>query len=251
MQIRDRVAIVTGAASGIGRASALSLARAGARAVALADVDASGLDAVAAEVEASGAAALPLVTDVRDARSLERLYDEVGKLGDFSILHNNAGLTTAVPHWPDVGVEKISALIDVNLTAVIVGTRLAAPRMQRSGGGAIVNTASIAAHAPLPPEAVYCAAKAGVVMFTRCCAPLLESHGVRVNCVCPGVVETPMLRQTGIDGALADYLQPVYDALLPLQPDAIAAAVIALVEDDLAVARVVDLQNEPRVGAAT
>lgn len=252
MQIRDRVAIVTGAAAGIGRASALALARAGARGVALADVDEAGLAVTAALVEKDGAAALPVCVDVRDPLDLERLYDDTaGKLGDFSILHNNAGLTTGVPHWPDVAVPQIAALVDVNLTSVMVGTRLAVPRMQRSGGGVIVNTASMAAHAPLPPEAVYCATKAGVVMFTKSCTPLAESHGVRVCCVCPGVVETPMLRRTGIDGELADYLKPVYDALAPLPPEAIAAAVLTLVEDDGAVGRVVDVPNEPRAGAST
>jgi 3-oxoacyl-[acyl-carrier protein] reductase len=244
MEIRDQVAVVTGAAMGIGRATALALARAGARGVALADVEREALDETAAQVEAAGSKALAVPTDVRDAAQWERLFDRVEAwLGAPRILHNNAGVATGTPTWPDISPERIELLLDVNLKGVILGTRLALPRMQAAGGGVIVQTASIAAHAPLAPEAVYCATKAGVVMFTRACAPLAESHGVRVGCVCPGVVETPMLRKTGRDGEIADYLKPIYEAVEPLDPSEIADAVLELVRDDEAIARVVDVNN--------
>jgi 3-oxoacyl-[acyl-carrier protein] reductase len=246
MQVRDRVAVVTGAASGIGRATALALARAGARGVALADLDESGLARTAAEVKAAGAAALARATDVRNARGLEDLYEETAKaLGDFTILHSNAGVATGSPCWPEQSPEHIERMIGVNLTGVILGTRLALEPMQRAGGGVIVNTASIAAHTPLPAEAVYCATKAGVAMFTRCCAPLAESHGVRVCCVCPGLVDTPLLRDRQA-GEMFEHIRPVFRALQVLAPEDIAAAVIALVEDDAAVAKVVDVPNAPR-----
>ncbi len=243
MQIEKRVAIVTGAASGIGRATALALARAGASGVALADVDEAGLEGTAAAVRDAGANALPLPTDVREAAALERLFGEtIAKLGGFTILHNNAGLPTGVPTWPEMPVAKIEALVDVNLTAVILGTRLALGPMQAAGGGVIVNTASIAGHTPLPPEAAYCATKAGVEMFTRCCKPLVESHKVRVACVCPGVVETPMIRQA--DGKVIEHVRPVYEALVPLDPSELASAVIDLIEDDASAGQVVDVQNQ-------
>jgi 3-oxoacyl-[acyl-carrier protein] reductase len=146
-------------------------------------------------------------------------------------------------------VARIQALVSVNLTAVILGTRLALPRIRSSGGGVIVNTASMAAHSPLPPDAAYAATKAGVVLFTRSCAPLRESHGVRVNCVCPGVVETPMLYTTSGDGTIASWLSPIYDAVEPLAPDEIAAAVLALVRDDSQAGQIVDVPNRPRAKA--
>jgi NAD(P)-dependent dehydrogenase (short-subunit alcohol dehydrogenase family) len=244
MEIRDQVAVVTGAAMGIGRATALALARAGARGVALADVEEAALDETAAEVERAGAKALAVPTDVREPAQWERLLDRTeSALGTPRILHNNAGVATATPTWPDLSIERIELLVDVNLKGVILGTRLALPRLQAAGGGVIVQTASMAAHAPLPPEAVYCATKAGVVMFTQACSPLAQSHGVRVNCVCPGVVETPMLRKTGLNGEIADYLKPIYAALVPLDPAEVADAVLALVRDDQAVARIVDVNN--------
>lgn len=243
MQIEKRVAIVTGAASGIGRATAIALARAGAAGVALADVDEAGLEVTATAVRDAGASALPLTTDVRKAAALERLFGETAaKLGDFTILHNNAGLPTGVPTWPEMPIAKIEALVDVNLTAVILGTRLALGPMQAAGGGVIINTASIAGHTSLPPEAAYCATKAGVEMFTRCCKPLLESHRVRVACVCPGVVETPMIRQA--DGSVIEHVRPVYEALKPLDPSELASAVIDLIEDDASAGQVVDVLNQ-------
>jgi 3-oxoacyl-[acyl-carrier protein] reductase len=247
LEIAGRSAVVTGAASGIGRATALALARAGARGVALADVEARGLAETAAQVEKEGATALVVPTDVTRADALEHLFERAhAAFGALHILHNNAGLTGGAHPWPETEVARIQALVSVNLAAVIVGTRLALPRIHSSGGGVIVNTASMAAHAPLPPDAAYAATKAGVVLFTRSCAPLRESHGVRVNCVCPGVVETPMLYTTSGDGRIASWLAPVYDAVEPLAPDEIAEAVLALVRDDGRAGQIVDVPNRPR-----
>ena len=247
VELVGRVAIVTGAAAGIGRAPAVALARAGVRGVALADVDLHGLAETGAQVESAGAEALVVPTDVSRADALERLFARAeSDLGTFQILHSNAGLTGGEPAWPDTPVERIESLVAVNLGGVILGTRLALPRMRAAGGGAIVNTASIAGHTPLPPDAVYAATKAGVEMFTRSCAPLRESHRVRVNCVCPGVVETPMLYKTTAAGGLAAWLAPVYAAVEPLAPAEIADAVLALLRDESRAGECVDVPNRPR-----
>jgi NAD(P)-dependent dehydrogenase (short-subunit alcohol dehydrogenase family) len=251
MEIRDRVAVVTGAASGIGAATARALAGAGARAVLLADINDEGLERVALDVQGLGAEARAVPCDLRITRDIEVLLDRaLDHFGQLDILHNNAGVSSGTPYWPDEPVYKIEAGLDVNLKAVVIGTRLAIDRM-RDNGGAIINTASMAAMVPFPPEAAYCAAKAGVAMFTRACAPLGESHGIRVNCVCPGIVETPMLRDTGAKpGEMAEYLQPAYDALAPLAPEEIADAVLALIRDDTKAGVVVELPNEPRKPAS-
>jgi len=251
MEIRDRVAIVTGAAGGIGAATARALAEAGAHAVLLADIDDAGLESVAGDVQAAGAQARCVPCDLRVTRDIEVLLDRaLDHFGRLDILHNNAGVSSGTPYWPDEPVYRIEESLDVNLKAVVLGTRLAVDRM-REHGGAIVNTASMAALIPFAPEAVYSAAKAGVAMFTRACAPLGESHGIRVNCVCPGIVETPMLRATGAEpGTMADYLQPAYDALAPLTPEEVAEAVLALVRDDTKAGVVVELPNEPRKPAS-
>ena len=246
MQIQGRIAIVTGAASGIGRATAVALARSGAAGVALADLDEAGLEETARLLKDAGANPLAHTTDVADAGSLGALFAATTEqLGAFTILHNNAGLPTGVPVWPEQPVAKIETLLDVNLKGVVLGTRLALEPMQQAGGGVIVNTASIAAHTVLPPEAVYCASKAGVEMFTRCCEPLAESHGVRVAAVCPGIVETPMIRPDANDDVLP-HVKPVYDRITPLQPEELAAAVIGLVEDDACAGRVIDVANRGR-----
>jgi 3-oxoacyl-[acyl-carrier protein] reductase len=244
MELADRVAIVTGAATGIGRATAVALAQAGARGVVLADV--ADVDETAALVSKAGAEPLPVPTDVSDLASLRQLFartDEV--FGRLDVLHNNAGLGEGTAVWPDVDPARCAAIVGVNLTGVVVGTRLAVEPMRRTGGGVVVNTASGAAHMPLPQQAVYAATKAGVVHFTRSCALLAESHGVRVNCVCPGLVDTPMVYGTGGGDRPADWLRPFFESVTLLQPEDIANVVLDLVRDDGKVAEIVTVENRP------
>lgn len=246
MQLQDCVAIVTGSASGIGRATAVALARAGAQGVVLADR--RPVDETAEAVRAAGAEALAVPTDVSDLGSLRALFERCERhFGRLDVLHNNAGMGEGAKAWPEPSAERCAEIVSVNLGGVVLGTRLALGPMQRSGGGVVVNTASGAAFLPLPAQAVYAATKAGVVHFTRSCAPLADSHGVRVNCVCPGLVDTPMVLETG-DGSIADWLRPVADAVTLLRPDEIADAVLALVRDDSKVAEVVSVENRPAEG---
>jgi 3-oxoacyl-[acyl-carrier protein] reductase len=244
MEIQDCVAIVTGAASGIGRATALALAQAGARAVVLADVKPA--DEAAVAVTAAGAEALALPTDVSDLDSLRELFRETqSRYGRLDVLHNNAGIGEGSGMWPEVDPERCAAIVDVNLRAVVLGTQLALEPMQRSGGGVVVNTSSGAAFMPLPPQAVYAGTKAGVVNFTKSCTHLADRYGVRVNCVCPGIVDTPMILETGGD-RVADWLRPFYDSVVPLQPEDIAAAVLGLIRDDSRIGEILKLENDSR-----
>lgn len=243
MDLRGGVAIVTGAARGIGRATAVALAKEGARAVVLVDVKVAELEESAALVKAAGAEAVASATDVTSLAALRELFaDSEARFGRLDVLHNNAGIGEGPPDWPAISAERAAAICDVNLRAVVLGTQLALGPMQRSGGGVVVNTASGAAFVALPPQAVYAGTKAGVVHFTRSCAPLAESHGVRVNCVCPGLVETPMLHESG-DGEVAAWLRPMYESVKLLAPEDVAAAVLDLVRDDTKAGEVVSVAN--------
>jgi NAD(P)-dependent dehydrogenase (short-subunit alcohol dehydrogenase family) len=249
MDISGKVAIVTGAARGIGRATAVALARAGARAVVLADVRAALCEEAAKSVREAGAEALAVETDVTDAEALRGLIAETeARFGGVHILHNNAGLGEGATDWPEVSTERVGAIVDVNLRAVITGTQLALEPMKRSGGGVVVNTSSGGAFIPLPPQAVYVATKAGVVHFTRSCEPLEASHGVRVCCICPGLVSTDMIQETGIDGPAA-WLAPIIEGVVMLTPEDIAARVLELIRDPDCAGKVVNIENQARGSA--
>ncbi|MAE93573.1 MAG: SDR family oxidoreductase [Planctomycetota bacterium] len=246
MDVKGTVAIVTGAARGIGQATALALAREGAGGVVVADVKAAELEQTAEQVRAAGAEVLIAETDVSDLASLRAMFEETeARFGRLDVVHNNAGIGEGPSTWPEVAPERAAAIIDVNLRGVVLGTQLALEPMKRSGGGVVVNTSSGGAFVPLPPQAVYVATKAGVVHFTRSCVALHASHGVRVNAVCPGIVETPMVHETG-EGGIADWLKPLVDAIEPLRPEDIAEAVLALVRDDSKVGEAVVVENQPR-----
>ncbi len=243
MELRDRVAIVTGAARGIGRATAVALARAGARGVVLADLKETELAETAKLVSEAGAEALALPADVGELDSLRALFAETdARFGRLDVLHNNAGLGEGPGDWPALASERAAAIVDVNLRGVILGTQLALPLMKKGGGGAVVNTASGAAFVPLPPQAVYAATKAGVVHFTKSCVALAESHGVRVTCVCPGLVKTDMPLETGADG-VADWLKPMWESTKLLEPEDIADAVLALARAEGNAGEIVTVEN--------
>lgn len=199
-ELAGKVALITGAASGIGRASALCFTRAGAS-VMCADIDAGGAKETAEQIAAAGGRSASLALDVTDeaavADALERTARE---LGDLQILFNNAG----------VGARDFERTLDVNLKGVYYGLRHGAERIAQRGGGAIVNTASIAGLAGLDPVSgapgplegggvAYIASKHGVVGLTRQYALHYAKRGVRVNAVAPGYILTPMtavMRQT-------------------------------------------------------
>jgi NAD(P)-dependent dehydrogenase (short-subunit alcohol dehydrogenase family) len=232
MDIAGKVAVVTGAASGIGRGIARSLAERGAS-VLVADVDEDGARACVGDIEAARGRAVSCHTDVTRTEDLVAMLDAAADhFGGFDILVNNAGIVCGEPLWPRTDPAVLARQVAVNLTAVIVGTRLAVEPLQRRGGGAVVNTASIGALLPLGDEPGYSATKAGVLMFTRACAGLAASHGVRVNTVLPGLVDTPLLAKSG-DGTREAAWASEARAFMPLlSTDDVADAVVELIEDD-------------------
>lgn len=193
MAANDRVALVTGAGRGIGRAIASTLAAEGYR-VALAARSAPELDEVARELEASGAETLVLPTDIADTESaalcVQRTVERFGRL---DVLVNNAGI--AEDHdFREIPYEEIERVLSVTLRGTIVTTRAAQPHLLQAGdGAAVVNIASIAGRKPAKGASVYTAAKHGVVGFSEALFEEIREAGVKVSAICPGFVDTQLV----------------------------------------------------------
>lgn len=193
LSLEDKVAMVTGAASGIGLGIALRLAEMGCS-VALLDIDKGKADDAAEEIRKSSAEAVVLRCDVRNAEDCRKATDAVvQKWGKVDILCNCAGIAVR-KNIVDLSEEEWDRALDVTLKSVYLLSREVIPHMIRSGGGSIVNIGSGWSLKGGPNAASYCAAKGGVVNLTRAMAIDHGKHNIRVNCVCPGDVDTPMLR---------------------------------------------------------
>jgi NAD(P)-dependent dehydrogenase (short-subunit alcohol dehydrogenase family) len=188
-----RVALVTGAASGIGRATALRLARAG-HAVLLADRDERGLAAACAEVEALGAVAATATLDVADAAACAEAVAAAARLGPLRALIHVAGVTAAPDGVETVSDADLERVLGVNVGAVFRLGRHAVPLLRAAGGGAIVTTSSVHAYASMTGNAAYAASKGALVALTRQMALDLAPDRIRVVGVAPGSVDTAMTR---------------------------------------------------------
>jgi len=244
MDIRGKNTLVTGAGQGIGEASAMMLAKNGAGKVVIVDINEPNLDRVAGAIEACGAKAIVKVCDVSETDNVIQLFNAAeAETGGLDIVHNNAGIMTGEPDFPDTIMEKMIAVIQVNLLAMMVGTRQAIELMRtRSAAGVIVNTGSTAAFGPIMADPAYSTSKAGIVNFTQSCAPLKEAFNIRVMAVCPGMTDTAIVPHD------AEWLQPALAATKLLQPEDIAAAVKKIIEDDSTTGDYVIVANDPIQG---
>jgi len=202
--LHGRIAVVTGAGSGIGRATAALLARHGAR-VHVADLSRPSAEATASAITAEGGEALAHEVDVADAAAVEALAASVYEAeGRVDILHNNAG----IGHGADIEattVEDWQRVIGVNLLGVAYGVQAFVGRMLAQGGGAtIVNTASMAGLAPIAGMAPYCASKYGVVGMSEALHAELSPRGIAVSAICPGVIDTAIVAQSTMRGSFAE-----------------------------------------------
>ncbi len=233
IRLDGRVAVVTGAGQGIGRGIAVRLAEAGATVV-VADLDAAQAAAAADDIRGSGGAAHGVGVDVADEQSVASLFRvATDDLGGLDVLVNNAGI---FPTWPvlDMQAADFDRVLGVNLRGVFLCTREAGRVMAAQGrGGAIVNVTSVdATHPSMVGLAAYDASKHGAWGFTKNVALEFAPHGIRVNAVAPGAIDTPGARASGAgsDEAMAAFAQ-----MIPLgrmgTPDDIARAAVFLASD--------------------
>jgi NAD(P)-dependent dehydrogenase (short-subunit alcohol dehydrogenase family) len=227
--------VITGAASGIGRGTASCLAGEGA-AVVLADLNSQGGEQVIGEIAAAGGHAIFQHTDGTSERDIKALIQRaVAEYGRLDIMFNNAGLVGAVGPIEAVSVEDWDKTIAVLLRAVFLGIKHAVEPMRKAGGGSIISTSSVASFLPSPYGAAYAAAKGAVISLTRAAALQLGRDHIRVNCICPGAINTPIwgaLPQLSDPTAVAQALDNAQAIPRVGRPEDIASMVLYLASDE-------------------
>jgi len=231
-----KVALVTGAGSGIGRAAAVALAAAGARVV-VNDLGPDGLDETVAAVGGAGGEAAPAVGDVRSRADVAAAVDVArDRFGGLDVVLANAAVSVyqELEHQDEATIDLV---LDTDLKGALLTAQLAIPELRRRGGGSIVFVSSVQAYVTLPGCVPYAAAKAGLVAAARALAPEVGRHGIRVNALAPGTIDTPMLHRdlAGMNREEADrFIAQVADANALGRigtPEEIADVVVFLASD--------------------
>jgi NAD(P)-dependent dehydrogenase (short-subunit alcohol dehydrogenase family) len=232
MRFENKTAIITGGASGIGRAAALRFAHEGAQVV-IGDLNVDGGRATAGLIEEQGGSALFAEINVSDSKQMKELISvTVETFGKLDILFNNAGIGNPNVKSVDLAEEEWDQIIDINLKGVFLGIKSAVPEMKKTGGGAIINTSSLLGIKGQKYLAAYNASKAGIILLTKNAALEYGRDGIRVNAIAPGVIDTKI-----IDGWKNDERKwPIISRANALgrigTPEEVADAVLFLASDE-------------------
>jgi 3-oxoacyl-[acyl-carrier protein] reductase len=250
MRLAGKIAIITGAAGGMGEAAALLFAREGAKVVAV-DVDQARVDAVAKAIRDAGGAAIAVACDVTKSTQITAMIDRtIAEFGLPNVLFNNAGVDTESKRSIlDIDEAAFDRVLEVNLKGAWLMIKHVAPKMIEGGGGSIVNTGSVGAEM-VCSTAGYCASKAGLVALSKVAAVELGKHQIRVNTINPGATETPMARnqrEMMIEKGL-----PISDSVIDrlgvlgrmAQPEEMAHMALFLASDDASFATGATFNND-------
>jgi len=234
MKLKGKTAVVTGAASGIGKAIALAFANEGAE-IAVADINIEGGNETVRQIQQLKRTAFFVETDVSESESVRNLVETtIDRFGGLNVMVNNAGVEV-FQRLADTDEQTWDRVISINLRGVYLGTRYAIPRMLENGGGAIINMASVAGLMGAGGLAAYNASKGGVVLLTKNTAMDYGNRNIRANCICPGFIATPMVEAImGLPGA-----REVKDSIINLspagrlgKPEEVARCAVFLASDD-------------------
>ena len=235
MRLQGKVAIVTGAASGIGRASAILFAREGASVV-VADINKRGGEETVEQIVASGGSAFFHQVDVASEEEIgETVRATVARWSRIDIVFNNAGVVLVKP-LIDMSGDEWDRVMAINVKSAFLMTKHAVPHMKLAGGGTILNTGSIASFTGQLNTPAYSASKGAIALLTKSLALDFGRDGIRVNCICPGITDTPMLRQHLGEGPEGEARIQARLSRVPtgeiLTPEDVAKAALYLVSDD-------------------
>ena len=229
MKLTDKVAIITGAASGMGKAIALLFAEEGARVV-IADIDDTGGKQTTDEINSSDGKAVFVHTDVSNPTDIKNLVDAVvDEFSKIDILINNAGIFMKLTPVEEIDESTWDRIYSVNVKGVFHGAKYVIPVMKKAGGGVIINTTSMTGLRPGSMQSAYASSKGASITLTKALASELAQYNIRVNCICPALTETPMLFDSELWEHVSETPHPLGRLL---RPEDIAHAALYLASDD-------------------